>query len=308
MTVDRDFERLLDTWLADGPIAAPDRIIDSVADRIDRQHQRPAWRLSWRDFHVTSTFKLAAGSLAILLLAVIGVAIVVRPAGSNVVGPGRGPTPSPSASPAATPTASPIALPEGTLRAGAYVIRAFAGDPLAYVVSVPDGWSGYDGWAVYGPSSYSPPDGIGIAFLHGPAVVADPCDPANAAQASAGPRSSTSPGGSSAAPDGSPVDALVSALIARRDLQVSGLTDVTLAGYSGKRLQVQLPATLACSEHYVFAEPQGLYAQGPANRWTVWILDVNGAPAVVVLMDYEATSADDLSAAQAIVESIGIQP
>jgi hypothetical protein len=48
-----------------------------------------------------------------------------------------------------------------------------------------------------------------------------------------------------------------------RDLQVSGLTDVTLAGYSGKRLQVQLPATLACSEHYVFAEPQGLYARGP---------------------------------------------
>jgi hypothetical protein len=307
MTDDRSIERLLDGWFADGPSVAPDRILDAVADRVGRERQRPAWSVSWRDFHVTSTFKLAAGSLAIVALAVIGVAILMRPAGSNVVAPGQGPTPSPAASPSVTPAASSLALPEGSLRAGEYVVRAFAGDPLAYVVSVPDGWSGFGGWAVYGPTSYSPPGGIGIAFLHGPAVVADPCDPANAAEASL-PRSSTPPGGSSAAAGGSPVDALVSALSARQDLQVSGVTDATLGGYSGKRVDVQLPATLACSEHYVFAEPQGLYAQGPANRWTVWVLDVDGTTAVIVVMDYQATSAGNRSAAQTILDSLRIQP
>jgi hypothetical protein len=49
MTTDRDLERLLDTWLADGPTLVADRVIDGMADRIGRQGQRPAWRLhEWR--------------------------------------------------------------------------------------------------------------------------------------------------------------------------------------------------------------------------------------------------------------------
>ena len=43
---------------------------------------------------------------------------------------------------------------------------------------------------------------------------------------------------------------------------------------------------LACGNQYVFAEPKGLYANGPANRWRVWLLDVEGETAVVVLLDY----------------------
>ena len=45
MTHERDTERLLDLWFADGPTQAPDRVIDVVADRIGRQPQRPGWRL-----------------------------------------------------------------------------------------------------------------------------------------------------------------------------------------------------------------------------------------------------------------------
>ena len=45
MTQQRDIERLLDHWFADGSSVAPDRVIDVVADRIERQPQRPAWRL-----------------------------------------------------------------------------------------------------------------------------------------------------------------------------------------------------------------------------------------------------------------------
>ena len=37
MTQQRDIERLLDQWFSDGPTEAPDRVIDIVADRIERQ-------------------------------------------------------------------------------------------------------------------------------------------------------------------------------------------------------------------------------------------------------------------------------
>ena len=128
-------------------------------------------------------------------------------------------------------------------------------------------------------ASGSAPNGIGIAFLHGAQVVGDPC--------------AVSASEPSPAPSPPSVDDVVVSLSARQDLQASGATDITLAGYSGKRIDLQLPAALACSQHYVFAEPQGLYAQGPSNRWRVWVLDANGETAIIVLMDYAGTPAAD---------------
>lgn len=58
----------------------------------------------------------------------------------------------------------------------------------------------------------------------------------------------------------------------------------------------------------MFAEPQGFYAQGPANHWRVWIVDADGETAVVVLTDYAGTSADNLAAAQAVLDSLRINP
>ncbi len=88
---------------------------------------------------------------------------------------------------------------------------------------------------------------------------------------------------------GGSVDDLVAALSALEGVQVSGVTEATLGGYSGKRLDLQLPAELPClangraPEYYVFAEPKGLYANGSASHWRVWLLDVDGDTAVVVL-------------------------
>ena len=58
----------------------------------------------------------------------------------------------------------------------------------------------------------------------------------------------------------------------------------------------------------MFAEPQGFWAQGPANRWRVWILDADGGPAVIVLEDFASTPAADRAAGQAIVDSVRITP
>jgi hypothetical protein len=95
---------------------------------------------------------------------------------------------------------------------------------------------------------------------------------------------------------------------ARADLQVSGVSETVLAGHTGKSLDIQFPATLACETQYVFAEPKGLYANGPANHWRVWLLEVGGQTAVVVLLDYAATPPADRTAAEAAIASIRITP
>ena len=139
------------------------------------------------------------------------------------------------------------------------------------------------------------PSGIGISFNHDPRWSPTPAMP---------PAHTPSP--ASSAPS---VDDLVAALSARTDLEVSGVTDTVLAGYSGKRLDLQLPAESPCGKYYVFAEPQGsLFANGPANRWRVWLVDVDGETAVVVLLDYAGTPAEDRAAAQRILDSLVITP
>ena len=72
MTQQRDIERLLDLWFSDGPDQAPDRVVDIVTDRIERQSQRPAWRLQRRPFPVNAYAKLAVAAAAVLIVAVVG--------------------------------------------------------------------------------------------------------------------------------------------------------------------------------------------------------------------------------------------
>ncbi len=283
MTHERDIDRLLDHWFSDGPTVAPDRVLDVVADRIGRQSQRPAWRLDWRHLRMNTTLKLATAIAAVAIVAILGYNLL--PGSSGGVG-GPGPTPSP------TPT--PPALPDGRLDARDYVARALPGDPMAFTITAPAGWTGYGGFFIGGPKLSDAPGGIGISFNHDPQVVSDPCDASV----------HTPPPDAS----GSSVDGLVAAISARTDLEVSGVTDTVLAGYSGKRLDIQLPAQSACGNHYVFAEPKGLYSNGPSNRWRVWLLDVGGHTAVVVLLDYAATPAADRAAAQAAIDSVRITP
>src|SRR5678816_461656 len=110
MNQHRDTEQLLDAWMQDGPTVAPDRVLDVVVDRIERQGQRPAWRLDWRRYTMNPTIKLAAAALAVVIVAVIGYNLL--PAGSpNVGGPPATASPAPTATPIVT--ASPTFDVEG---------------------------------------------------------------------------------------------------------------------------------------------------------------------------------------------------
>ena len=83
---------------------------------------------------------------------------------------------------------------------------------------------------------------------------------------------------------------------------------VTLGGYSGKYMDLQIPADItACTDGYYPWEP-GIYAQGPSERWHLWVLDVNGIRVVILTIDYAGTSAADRTALEAMVNSIQITP
>jgi hypothetical protein len=271
-----DIDRVLSRWFEDGPNTMPDRIVGVVAGRIGRQRQRRGWRLLGRPI-MNRQIKLIAAAAAAVVLAVAGWNLLPRT--GSIGGP-----------PTVAPTAPP--LPDGTVHAGDYLMRAVTGDSMAFVVTAPEGWQGFGGFFLGGPRAGAAPDGVGISVNHDPEVVSDACD-----------ASAHTPGPGASPPS---VDELVAAISARVDLVISGVSDTTLAGYSGKRLDIQFPATLTCESQYVFAEPKGLYANGPANRWRVWLLDVKGETAVVVLLDYVATPAADRAAAEAAINSIRI--
>jgi hypothetical protein len=283
VTHDRDIERMLDRWLSEGPVQVNDRVMDVVAGRIARQPQRPAWRLD-RRLHTVNTYAKLAAAIAAVLIVAAGGLVLFGPGSSNIGAPIATPTPS--------PTQSPPSLPDGLLQPRDYVLRVVPNDPMTFIITAPAGWTGFGGFFIGGPKLSDAPSGIGISVNHDPQVVTDPCDGST----------HTPPPGSSAPSVGD----LVAAISARSDLQVSGVTDTVLAGYSGKRLDLQFPAVLACSNQYVFAEPKGLYANGPANRWRVWLLDVNGETGVVVLLDYAGTPAADRAVAQAAIDSMRI--
>jgi hypothetical protein len=109
-------------------------------------------------------------------------------------------------------------------------------------------------------------------------------------------------------PVGPGVDDFANALAGNPLLEVTAPVEVTLAGYSGKYMDLQVPSDiLVCTGRYWVWEP-ALYAQGPSQRWHLWILDVDGIRVVVESMDYPGTSAEDRAELQAIVDSIQIDP
>ena len=290
MTADRDIERLLDAWLADGPMQVSDHAFDEAVGRVHRQRQRPAWRLLWKEPRMSAPLKAALGAAAIFVVVVAGFMAFGRSNQSSSVG-------APAASPSPTPTPSANAL----LNAKTQVMHPFGppDDRIAFSVPVPPGWSTFDDWALIGPKGTGAPGGSGIAFLIASSLFSDPCHRPNP----------LSEGGDE--PVGPTVDDLASALVGHPGYVATSPTPVTLAGYSGQRLDLQLPEDLrSCDgDFFVFGNADGsLYAQGPGAIWHVWILDVDGTRVIALIDDYAGTSEHDRAQAQSIIDSITITP
>jgi len=107
---------------------------------------------------------------------------------------------------------------------------------------------------------------------------------------------------------GPTVDDFANALADNPNLEVTTPAAVALAGYSGKSVDLQVPSDISrCETSYFVWEP-GIYAQGPGQRWHLWILDVEGVRVVVQSTDYAGTSPQHRAELQAIVDSIQIEP
>ena len=246
---------------------------------------------------MNTAIRLAIGAAAVVLVA--GMGFNLLPSGSGI---GGGPSATPTTTP--TPTPSPIALPLypeelEVPEPGTYLIdEPF---PFPVTISVPAGWVGTVGgvYAAYlDLESGSGAAGASIAFSLSQMIYADPC----------------SDGGFLDPQPGPTVDDLATALAALPGLDATDATDVTVDGYRGKQLSLTAPdnfdgCTLSSDGYRIWQLPLGsVHSFAPGQRKALWILDVDGERLVVSADTFPATTPQQSSEVQEILDSIRIEP
>ena len=287
MSTDRDTRRIVRSWLRTDEGESADRVLDIVLDRLDTTPQRRAtWWPARRTSTMNQAMRIALASAAVVAVALIGVSFF---SGGNVGGPEPG-GPSPTATP------EPAALVTGPLEAGTYSTTPFTlpGGPISFTLTVPNGWEADVPGAVFPAGGPGGPDGAAGTFLQPEGLYSDPCD------------------GNSGAPDveiGPSVDDLVTALGSQRAYESTTASDVIVDGYSGKRLDLQLPSDVdfaTCDSGEFWVWDAGPYAQGVGNHWQVTIVDVDGTRVVILAHDFADTPASTKAELQNVVASIQI--
>ena len=286
---DRNLDRLLEVWLDAGPSVAPTRVTEAARLEI-RSTRQSAAPLAWllRRFPtVNNTMRIALASAAVVAVAIIGIGFIQA---QNTGGPSLGDS---TSTPAPTPT--PRAFREGDLEAGTYALSPFLSpnNEIQFTITVPEGWVGA-GPGLISATGSTAPDGMGMSFLEVNGLYADPCKENS---------------GEPDIPVGPAVEDLSTALADHPAYEATAPTDAVVDGYSGVRMDLQLPSDIdlaACEGGQYWVWDAGPYAQGPGNRWHLWILDIDGFTAVVLTEDFEGTSAEDQAELQAIVDSLQI--
>ncbi len=201
--------------------------------------------------------------------------------------------------PAAAATPAPSAAADAGLPLGSsHVLVSDGGVEVTVTIPAP-GWQGESkGGILVKNDNVDAPDGAGMIvfpdddlFVYG-----DPCRWA-----------STTPT--------TPVttaDAVVTALAAQASRDASAPVDVTLGGYTGKRITLHVPDDAdfsTCDQGFfgswgVASEPTpARYHQDPGQIDEVWALDVDGQLVVIDTTYYAGTPAEHVAEIRAIVES-----
>ena len=321
MTRDPETTRIVRSWLDEGVTQLPDRVLDAVLDELPAT---PQSRATWWPARRTSTmnaivkFGLAAAVLAVAAL--IGINYF---GGTSGVG---GPAPDSS-----TPTAEPTATPNATASPAASS-SAWAGIPEGpFVVTGTDvpvqvtvdiaspGWqplAAFDA-VTKDDDGLDPPETVGGALLvwafpagTGFDVYGDPCQ-----------WSTTIPDSPATTPD-----EIATALAAQALTEATTPVDVTVGGYAGKALSLQVPMTFdmpnstreerfADCDEAVF----GFYglsgdksgparnAQGAGQVDDLVILDVDGAIVIFDATYGPAAPADLVDELRALIESATLE-
>lgn len=322
-----DSDRLLDSWFAEGPTELPDRAIDSIVSQLDEHKQRRPFWLPGRQ-RMNRMLLAGAGVAAVLVLALVGIRLYSENATgtgggqpSSTASPSRTPSPSPTASPSPTRSPSPTvsvspsrpgdgSLPEGS----SHVLWDETQGGLApglgikIVVTIPAaGWFGEEGGKILikgtNVDAPSAPDGAGIiVFAHTNDLLVglgdlyvyeDPCHWA-----------STKP-----ADPVTTVDEAIASLSGQASRDPSTPADITLDGYSGKRVTLHVPDDAVFSEcdqgefRTLVEGGPSRYAQDPGQFDLLWVLDVSGELVIIDITYYAGTPESVLDELSAIVES-----
>jgi hypothetical protein len=292
---ENDFDRTAQLWLEDGPTVMSDRALQAALDEIHVTRQRRAWWPARRPYLMNPTIRVAIGAVAVLAVALIAINLLPGRSGIGTTTP----SPAPSAVATAAPTPVPLPLYPQTIlstKEGTYL----AGDPfqIPMTVSMPAGWQGNVGgpYATYFDKVATDPS-PGIAFTISQTFYADPCK---------GALLDPQPGPS--------VDDLATALRSLPGLETTAPTAVTVDGHPGKQITLTAPDSVAgCTLHegglMLWQLPHGaVFTLLPAQRRSLWIVDVDGQRLVISSDRFPSTTPKDLEEAQGILDSIRIKP
>jgi len=224
-------------------------------------------------------------------VAVLAVVLAFGIWGGAFLGPGGS-----SASP--SPTSSPRPLPsDGPLDGGTYLYDRSQLSPVAFTLTVPDGWFVDNGGWNMGKAGVPEAQGVGFAVAIVHKVNADTCIGTHGQQVDAG----------------STVDELVNALLDQTGpaVAVEGPFAITLGGYSGQRVDVTAPPP----DEFTGCMVPGLQLWYDAGNWfvvvadfqsSIYIVDVAGER-VVLATQYQESS-PYLAELDAVIGSIEFKP
>ena len=241
--------------------------------------------------------KIGLAAAAVVVIAVVGFQFLGNsdtgsPGASESAEPSATATPRPSPTPTA-PEQSYGPLSEGPFR---LVYEQLFGVRTTVTIPAPD-WHGlltYTGVEKNGMAG--PPQGAGLVVFGGDmSVYGDPCA-----------WESTRPDDPVAS-----LDEVVAALSAQTSRDATPPVDVTVGGYPGKMLTLQVP------EDAVFTDCDGgefrtlievgtdgaRFHQGPGQIDEVWVVDVDGTLVFFDAGYFAATPAEDVEQMRAMVES-----
>ncbi len=294
-TSERDVNRAIRSWLHEDRHEDASRIAGAVLDQLDATPRRRAtWWPARRTATVNKIVTFGLAAAAVVAAVFIGVQLFGSPDGGLGADPTATPTPEITPSPSAA-----AGLPEG-----AFVItNGQADDPANSIppvtVTIPaPGWYGEDGGGILIKNDiHEPPAGSGmILFAQREYIVyGDAChwQTSNTTVTS--------------------VDEFVAALSSQGSREASEPVDITLDGYTGKSLTLEVPADVDfndCDPGYGGSwdcsgngtEPCG-YHSGAGEIDTVYLLDVDGVVVAWNTKHFAGTPAEDVSEMEAIVQS-----
>ena len=256
-TSDREVSRAIRSWLHEDRHEDASRLAGTVLDQVEATPQRRStWWPPRRTPIMSRSVTIGLGAAAVAVAAVfVGAQLFGAPSG----GMGSQATP--------TPEQRPHVLYEATA----------GGVPITVTIAAAD-WQGEPGVGILerGSEGADPPDGAGMIAFYGREyyVYGDPCQ------------------WSSTRPDtpATTVEELVDALANQASRDASAPEDITLDGYAGKKIILQVAGDVdidACDEgkFALFGLPGddlARHSQGPEQIEEVWALDVDG---LIVVLD-----------------------